>query len=64
MKKVIVNCQVRLTDVYNDEWCPDPSYKRVIETLNYTLRRCMSDKGTVDLFGVIVSYEVINNADD
>ncbi len=64
MKKLIVNCQVHLTDVYNDEWCTDPSYKRVIDTLNYTLRRCMSDKGTVDLFGVIVSYEVINNADN
>lgn len=64
MKKLIVNCQVRLTDVYNDEWCPDPSYKRVIDTLNYTLHRCMSDKGTVDLTDVKVSYEVLNNADD
>ncbi|MBQ5344222.1 MAG: hypothetical protein J6F33_03385 [Acidaminococcaceae bacterium] len=64
MKKVIVSSQVRLTDVYNDEWCPDPSYKRVIDTLNYTLRRCMSDKGTVDLTDVKISYEVLNNADD
>lgn len=64
MKKVIVSCQVRLTDVYNDEWCPDPSYKRVIDTLNYTLRRCMSDKGTVDLTDVKISYEVLNNAND
>lgn len=64
MKKVIVNCQVRLTDVYNDEWCSDPSYKHVIDTLNYTLRRCMSDKGTVDLTGIKISYEVLNNADD
>ncbi|MBO5186845.1 MAG: hypothetical protein J6B01_07645 [Ruminococcus sp.] len=64
MKKVIVSSQVRLTDVYNDEWCPDPSYKRVIDTLNYTLRRCMSDKGTVDLTDVKISYEVLNNAND
>ena len=64
MKKVIVSSQVRLTDVYNDEWCPDPSYKRVIDTLNYTLRRCMSDKGTVDLTDVKISYEVMNNAND
>lgn len=64
MKKVIVSCQVRLSDVYNDEWCPDPSYKRVIDTLNYTLRCCMSDKGTVDLTDVKISYEVLNNAND
>ena len=64
MKKVIVNCQVRLTDVYNDEWCPDPSYERVIETLICILRGCISDKGSVDLTDVKVSYEVLNNADD
>lgn len=64
MKKLIVNCQVRLTDVYDDEWCPDPSYKRVIETLNYHLHSCMSDKGTVDLTSVKISYEVLNNADN
>lgn len=64
MKQITVECNIRLTDVYNDEWCSDPSYKRVIDTLNYTIRRCMSDKGTVDLTDVKISYEVLNNAND
>ena len=64
MKKTIVNCQVRLTDIYNDSWCPDPSYERVIETLIYTIHRCISDKGTVELTDVKVSYEVLNNGND
>ena len=64
MKKLIVNCQVELTDVYDDSWCSDPSAERVEYTLIWHLKRCMSDKGTVDLTGLKISYEVINNADD
>ena len=59
MKKLIVNCQIKLTDVYDDSWCPDPSYKHVIDTLEIVLKRCLSNEGTVDIFGLVVTNEVI-----
>lgn len=64
MKKLTVNCQVQLTDVYDDSWGSDPSAERVEYTLIWHLKRCMSDKGTVDIQGLKISYEVESNADN
>lgn len=65
MKKLIVNCQVELIDVFDDSWCNTPSTMRVIETLIWHLKRCMSDKGTVDLRNLILTTsEVESDADN
>ena len=55
MKKLIVKCEIILTDVFDDSWCNTPSTMRVIETLEKTLKRCMSDKGTVDMRNVLIT---------
>ena len=64
MKKLIVNCQVELTDVYDNSWCTDPTLERVQKAIEYHLRRCISDDGTVVIRDLKVMYEVINNADN
>ena len=65
MKKLIVKCEVKLIDVFDDSWCHIPSTMRVIETLEKTLKGCMSDKGVVDLKNVLITTcEVECNADD
>lgn len=64
MKKLIVKCQVELTDVYDDSWCPDPTLERAQKAIEYHLRKCVSDVGTVDLQDVKIMYEVLNNGDD
>lgn len=64
MKKLIVNCQVELTDVYDDSYFGDPTLERVQKAIDYHLRRCVSDEGTVVIQDLKVIYEVMNNADD
>ncbi len=64
MKKLIVKCMVELTDVYDDSWETDPTLERVQNAIEYHLRKCISDDGTVDLQAVKVIYEVMNNGDD
>ena len=55
MKKLIVKCEIVLTDVFDESWCNIPSTMRVIETLEKTLKRCMSDKGTVDMKNLLIT---------
>lgn len=65
MKKLIVKSNVVITDVFNDSWCSTPSTLRIIDTLEKTLKRCISEKGTVDLFNLrIDTEEVEQNADN
>lgn len=64
MNKVIVNFQAKLSDVYDNSWCPDPSLERAENTLVWALKRCLSDKGIVNISDIKISYEVLNNADD
>ena len=64
MKQITVKCNIKLTDVYDGSWCTEPTLERVIKTLDYTLRRCISDTGTVEIGNVELLNEVIPNADD
>lgn len=59
MKKITIKCDIKVTDVYDDSWCPDPTPERVRKTLVLTVKRCISDDGTVDIDKLDVSNEVI-----
>lgn len=59
MNKVIVKFQAKLSDVYDNSWCPDPSLEHAEDTLVWHLKRCLSDEGIVEISDIKISFEVI-----